>query len=110
MNDEQRISEATRDLVEEVMRSAVVMEDVLSGLLGDLPDEAFPGEDKGEVLLEMVIGTVRPAVADAGERACRTAISLVGAIRERILADLHTAVEMQRRSEARGVPDGEGRR
>ncbi len=86
----------TRDLVEEVLRTAFTLEDVIDSLLEDLPDGAFPGRDGGLVLLEMVVGSVHPAAVAAGPRDCRIATALIGAIRERVIADLHTAAELAR--------------
>jgi hypothetical protein len=83
--------EPTRELVEEVLRTAMALEDVVVSLLDDLPDDAFPGRDAGLVLLEMIVGSVHPAASAAGPRDTRTATALVVAIRERVLADLHTA-------------------
>jgi hypothetical protein len=83
--------EITRALVEEVLRTALALEDVIVSLLDDLPDGAFPGEDPGLVLLEMVVGSVHPAAVAAGARECRVATALVGAIRERVIDDLRTA-------------------
>jgi hypothetical protein len=91
--------ETTRELVEEVLRAALALEDVMVSLLEDLPDGAFPGEDNGLVLLEMVVGSVQPAAVAAGRRECRTATALVGAIRERVIADLRAAAELARERE-----------
>ncbi|HTR75847.1 MAG TPA: hypothetical protein VMH33_11410 [Solirubrobacterales bacterium] len=91
--------ETTRELVEEVLRTALVLEDVMVTLLEDIPANAFPGEDPGHVLLEMVIGSVHPAALAAGPRECRTATALVGAIRERVVADLRTAAELAKKRE-----------
>ncbi|HVV90322.1 MAG TPA: hypothetical protein VHB53_07495 [Solirubrobacterales bacterium] len=91
--------ETTRDLVEEVLRTALALEGVMVSLLEDLPDDAFPGEDSGLVLLEMLVGSVHPAAAAAGPRECRTAIALVGAIRERVVADLRAAAALARERE-----------
>ena len=91
--------EATRGLVEEVLRTAMALEDVVASLLDDLPDGAFPGEDPGLVLLEMIIGSSHPAALAAGARDTRTATALVAAIRERVLADLHAAAELARERE-----------
>jgi hypothetical protein len=91
----------TRELVEEVLRTALALEDVMSTLLEDLPASAFPGEDPALVLLEMVIGSVHPAAAAAGRRDCRTATALVGAVRERVIADLRTAAELAKANEGR---------
>jgi hypothetical protein len=86
----------TAELVEEVLRTALALEDVISSLLAELPPRAFPGEDPAHVLLDMVVGSVHPAAAAAGLRDCRAAIALVVAIRERVLADLHTAAELSK--------------
>ena len=86
--------ELTNELVEEVLRTALALEDVLSGLLAELPPGAFEGRDNAHVLLEMIVGSVHPAAAAAGVRDCRSAIALVVAIRERVLADLHTAADL----------------
>lgn len=88
--------ELTGELVEEVLRTALALEDVISGLLEELPAGAFPGRDNAHVLLDMVVGSVHPAASAAGVRDCRSAIALVGAIRERVLTDLHTAAELAR--------------
>jgi hypothetical protein len=91
--------EATRDLVEEVLLTALALEDVMTALLAELPDGAFPGEDNARVLLEMVVGSAQPAARAAGDRDCQTATALVAAIRERVLTDLHTAAELSREPE-----------
>jgi hypothetical protein len=46
MLTEDPIVHITRDLVEEVMLTALAMDDVLGSLIAELPDDAFPGEDK----------------------------------------------------------------
>jgi hypothetical protein len=88
--------ETTRALVEEVLRTALALEDVMVSLLEDLPDGAFPGRDNGLALLEMVVGSVHPAATAAGTHDCRTATALVGAIRERVIADLRAAAALAR--------------
>ncbi len=93
---------ATRELVEEVLRTAMALEDVVVSLLDDLPDGAFPGEDPGLVLLEMIVGSVHPAAVAAGPRDTRTATALVVAIRERVLADLRTAAALAEEREREG--------
>ena len=57
----------------------------MGSLLAELPDTAFPAEDRAEVLLEMLIGSVHPAARAAGGHDCCLATALVGAIRERVL-------------------------
>ena len=96
--------EATRDLVEEVLRTAMALEDVVVSLLDDLPEGAFPGEDPGLVLLEMIVGSSHPATTAAGARDTRTATALVVAIRERVLADLHAAATLAAERETNPDP------
>jgi hypothetical protein len=88
--------DVTRELVLETLRTALALEEVMGSLLAELPDTAFPAEDRAEVLLEMLIGSVHPAARAAGERDCRVATALVGAIRERVIDDLRTAAELSR--------------
>jgi hypothetical protein len=83
--------------VEEVLRTGVLLTDVLSGLLEDLPADAFPGEDPGEVLVEMLVGTVRPAVEAVEPRTVADATALLGAMSDRFVADLQAALELARR-------------
>jgi hypothetical protein len=75
-------------------RAAISPDDVISALLEDLPEEAFPGQDDARVLLEMVVGTVMPATAAAGEETCRLTMALAVAIRERVPADLRAAARI----------------
>jgi hypothetical protein len=93
---EQADLEVTRDLVEEVLLTALALEDVMGALLDEIPEGAFPGEDNAHVLLEMVVGSVHPAARAAGPDHCQTATALVAAIRERVLTDLHTAAGLSR--------------
>ncbi|MBS1894969.1 MAG: hypothetical protein JST59_27025 [Actinobacteria bacterium] len=90
----------TRDLVEEVLRTAMALEDIVVSLLDDLPDGAFPGEDPGLVLLEMIVGSAHPATVAAGARDTHTATALVAAIRERVLTDLRAAALLAAEREA----------
>lgn len=86
--------QATYELVEEVLRTALALEEVMTALLDEIPDGAFPGEDNARVLLEMVVGSVGPAARAAGPREVEATIVLVAAIRERVLTDLHVAAEV----------------
>lgn len=89
-------SDAARVLIEELLRTALALGGALASLLDDLPEDAFPGEDSAAVLIEMLVGSCRPATAAAGEPDCRRAAALVGAIRYRVLDDLRAAAELAR--------------
>ena len=77
-------------LVEELLRTAFTLMDLLGPLLEELPEDAFPGEDSAAVLLEVVAGSCLPAVHASGESNCRAATALIGAVRDRVVDDLTT--------------------
>jgi hypothetical protein len=80
--------------VENVVRTGVVLTDLLSNLLDELPDDAFPGEEPGEVLLEMLVGSVRPVVDAAGESTVHECGALLAALVDKALADLRAAAQL----------------
>jgi hypothetical protein len=84
-------ADTARVLIEELLRTSLVLTDVIGSLLEDLPEGTFAGEDNAAVLLEMVVGTCQPAVEAAGEPACWAATALIAAVRDRILEDLRAA-------------------
>jgi hypothetical protein len=84
-------ADAAHVLIEELLRTAFTLSDVIASLLEELPEGAFPGEDSAAVLVEMVVGSCRPAVEAAGEPRCWAASALIAAVRERVLNDLRAA-------------------
>ena len=83
----------TRALVEEVLRTGIMLADVLSGLLDDLPGDAFPGEEPAAVLTEMLVGSLRPVTDAAGSQTVAQATALIGAIADRVVSDLRAAMD-----------------
>jgi hypothetical protein len=83
----------TRALVEEVLRTGLMLTDLLARLLDDLPDDAFPGEDPAQVLVEMLVGSLRPVADAAGAGTVKQATALLGALGDRALSDLRAALE-----------------
>lgn len=84
---------AVRGFVDELLRTGLMLAHLLGDLVAALPDDAFPGEDHNEVLLEMLCGSITPALAAAGPRELRAARALIGAVGDRTLADLRAAAE-----------------
>ena len=78
-----------------VLRIGLMLEGVLANLLEDLPDDAFPGEDNGVVLIEMLTGTIRPAATAAGARAVREATDLLYASGDLTLEGLKAAMALR---------------
>jgi hypothetical protein len=91
-----------RDFVVEVLRTGLTLTDVVGELVESLPDDAYPGESNTEVVLEMLIGTLRPVTDAAGETSVRSAVALLAAARDRTFADLERAAELARRRYERG--------
>jgi hypothetical protein len=83
-----------RDLIEELLGTAFILQDLMGSLLEEMPEDAFPGEDNAAVLLEMVIGSSDPAIVASGESGCRAATALIRAVRDRIIDDLRLAAEL----------------
>lgn len=81
-------------MIEELLRTAFILQDLMASLLEEMPDDAFPGEDNAAVLLEMVVGSSTPAVVAAGERECGQAIALIAGVRGRVIDDLRLAAEL----------------
>ncbi len=90
-------SDPARDLVMQILRTGLTLTDIATGLAEDLPDDAFPGESVGDVLVEMLTGTIRPAALAAGEPVVRQTTALLGAVVDRTVDDLRAACEISRR-------------
>ena len=90
-----------RALTEAVLRAGVTLSDLLGNIIEDLPEDAFPGECRAEVLIEMMSGTITPVADAAGLQAVQDTVALLGAVCDRVLGDLRTVLEL-----ARGEPEG----
>jgi hypothetical protein len=91
------------DLVLQVVRTGLMLSDLLADLIEELPEDAYPGECAGEVVFEMLVGTIRPVGIAAGEEAVRSATALLAACSDRTLADLRQACELARDRERRSA-------
>ncbi len=94
-------ADASRAFLEEVLRTGLGLVDLVEHLVEVLPDDAYPGEDTGDVVLEMLSGSIAPAVVAAGPAALHSAAALLGAVRDRAQADLERAMAI---AEAREEP------
>ena len=90
--------------VVEVLRTGLMLTDLVAGLLESTPEGAFGGEDTGDVLVAMLAGTVRPAVEAAGSGTVDACTALLGALGDRTLRDLEEAGRRARAREAAGRP------
>jgi hypothetical protein len=87
-----------RDCVEEVLRTGFLLIVLDDNLVDNLPENAFPGERNAEVMLEMLIGTIRAAVGGC-EKSVRSAVALFAACKTRTLTDRERNAGLARRRE-----------
>lgn len=101
MTREQRREEheAAQLLIEELLRTAFSLGSIYAPLLADLPEDAFPGEDPGAVLIEMLAGSSLGAVEVIERADWKSTTALVKAVRESVLSDLRTAAQLGEQSE-----------
>lgn len=86
--------EDVRALTEQALRTGMMLSALVGDLLGELSEDAFEGEDQVEVLFEMIVGTIAPVAAAAGAGEVRAATALLGAMSDRVLADLYEALRL----------------
>ncbi len=101
-------ADPAHDFVLEVLHTGLLLCDLVEELLERIPPDAFPGRETGDVLVEMLSGSLRPSVAAAGSDTLVACSALLGALRDRTGRDLEAASE---RAEARARRAGyEGHR
>lgn len=81
-------------LIEELLRTAFSLGSIYAPLLADLPEDAFPGEDPGAVLIEMLAGSSLGAAQVVDEADWESTTVLVKAVRESVLGDLRVATQL----------------
>jgi|SRR5690348_4290397 len=86
--------DAVHEFVEELLRIGLALLDLVGSLAEELPDGAFPGEDNAEVLIEMVVGSSRPALEAIGKSECRSATKLIETVWNRVMTDLRDAAAL----------------
>jgi hypothetical protein len=81
-------------LTESVLRAGVMLSDLLGNLLEELPADAFAGESHVDVLVEMMTGTIAPVADAAGAATVHHTTALLGAVCDRVVADLRAALDL----------------
>jgi hypothetical protein len=82
---------------EELLRTGLMLSDLGANLAEELPADAYPGEEPGAVVIDMITGTIRTALVDADESDLRRAVELMLEANERVLEHLQLALELSRR-------------
>ena len=82
-----------------LIKSGIFITETLGNLIDILPEDAYPGEDPGEVVTEMAAGSIVPLVNKVGRKQCRETIELIDSVVESILRELSLAAEIAGRRE-----------
>jgi hypothetical protein len=101
----ERATDHIWDFVEELLRTGIMLSDLLANLLESIPEDAFPGESNGDVVLEMLIGTIRPVARAAGRESVLSATALIVDSRARTLKDLQRAADLAGGGEPEAAPE-----
>ena len=78
----------------ELLRTGLMLTDTLAGLLEDLPEDSFPDEEDGDVVIEMLCGTLQPVVDRAGSEAIEGFRELLVDVQDRFVSHLRMALEL----------------
>jgi hypothetical protein len=85
--------------------TGIWLSDLAAGLVETLPDDAYPGEDSGAVVLEMLCGTIATALGSVDPRHVERATEVIELARDRTVEHLQLTLELSRR-----MHSGDGRR
>jgi hypothetical protein len=97
-----KVLDYARDLLFVVMATAESVTDLLSILAERIDDDAFPGEELGDVLFEMLVESARVPIEALGEEAVRSVTKVLEDVPEGIVADLKMGLELRRAADNAG--------
>ncbi len=100
--------DSVASFAEELLRTGLMLSELMSNIVEALPADAYPGEEPGAVVIEMVTGTIRTALAAVDKRDLEHATELIAASRDRVLEHLNLALALSRRIHKGGSPGGLG--
>lgn len=94
------------EFVLELMRAGSMLCELAADLIDAMPADAYPGEQLGRVVIEMLCGTVRTSLESADPREVRRATELIDQAASRTLEHLRLACELSRRTHPEGGTTG----
>jgi hypothetical protein len=87
------VEEFTREL----LGTALWLFDLSADMAESISEDDYPGEEPGAVVVEMVVGSIRTALADTAPERLLDAIELIESARERVLEHLELALALGKR-------------
>jgi hypothetical protein len=88
------------ELVRQLVQTGLGLSTIAEVLLDALPEDAFPGEEPAQVLLEMLAGTVAPVAGTVGPEVVEAATVFLRAVHERVEDEIRALVVLAREREA----------
>ncbi|HJS96142.1 MAG TPA: hypothetical protein VJ741_17900 [Solirubrobacteraceae bacterium] len=85
------------DFVLKLIGTGIWLSELASDLVEALPDDAYPGEEPGAVILEMLCGTAATALRSEDPGEVERATELIELARDRTVEHLQLTLEMSRR-------------
>jgi hypothetical protein len=81
----------------ELLRTGNMLTGMAADLAEALPADAYPGEKPGQVVIEMIAGSIRTALIEADSGDVERAVELMQKAGDRVLEHLRLALELRRR-------------
>jgi len=88
---------------EELLRTGLMLSELGCNLAESLPAGAYPGEEPGAVVIEMVTGTIRTALGAVEGQDLARATELIADARECVREHLQLALALSRRMHKGGA-------
>ena len=80
--------DAIDDFALELLRTGDMLNGLAADLIETLPVEAYPGENLAEVVMEMITGSIRTALAEADQSDVQGAVELMRDAADRVIEHL----------------------
>jgi hypothetical protein len=93
---------------EELLRAGNMLFGLAADIVEATPPDAYPGEEPGAVVIDMIVGTIRTFLDGVDERELQRASDLISGACDRVMEHLELALERSRRME--GEAGGTGGR
>jgi hypothetical protein len=81
----------------ELLRTGLMLSELGADLIESLPEDAYPGEDSGAVVVEMMCGTIRTALEPVDPREVERATELIDVAASRTIEHLRLAHRLSQR-------------
>lgn len=82
--------------------TGIWLSELAADLVEAIPDDAYPGENPGAVVLEMLCGTIATVLRSVDPSDVESATGVIELARERTVEHLHLTLEMSRRMHGGG--------